>query len=76
MHLLKKWKKWYEPSEEINVRWYNSLYNKVEIEELEVIRLLPNKKAPDQSGLQYEWFKHLPESESKAFRLKGTAKHQ
>ncbi|CAG8646115.1 2113_t:CDS:2, partial [Diversispora eburnea] len=35
--------------------------NKVSIDELkEVIHFLPNKKAAGQSGLQYEWFKYLP----------------
>jgi hypothetical protein len=69
LQLMNKWKKWYEPIPTINFRWYNSLLEEVNTSELEeVIRLLPNKKAPGQSGIQYEWFKHLPENGTEVFR--------
>jgi hypothetical protein len=60
--LLKKWESAYMPLKEVDDSWYNNLYNEVNIDELEtVIQSLPNKKAPGQSNLQYEWFKNLPQ---------------
>ena len=59
--LLAKWKKFYTPISSVNHEWYHELGREVDIEELrETISTLPNKKAPGQSNLQYEWFKHLP----------------
>ncbi|CAG8638199.1 997_t:CDS:2, partial [Diversispora eburnea] len=52
----------YTPLKEINNLWYDTLYNEVKLDELEiVIQSLPNNKAPGQSNLQYEWFKNLPQ---------------
>ncbi|CAG8771111.1 23749_t:CDS:2, partial [Dentiscutata erythropus] len=59
--LMNKWAEFYNPLPDVDVNWYNSLLLNVEIDELiETITSLPNKKAPGQSNLQYEWFKHLP----------------
>jgi len=59
--LLAKWEKYYTPISSVDHAWYHKLGREVDIEELrESIYALPNKKAPGQSNLQYEWFKNLP----------------
>ncbi|CAG8656795.1 7748_t:CDS:1, partial [Diversispora eburnea] len=50
--LFKKWESEYTPLKEINNSWYDTLYNEVKLDKLEiVIQSLPNNKAPGQSNL-------------------------
>src|SRR4051812_13895978 len=59
--LAEKWSTFYKPIPTINQTWYDNLLKDVDLDELmTIISSLPNKKAPGQSNLQYEWFKHLP----------------
>ncbi|RHZ77019.1 hypothetical protein Glove_186g87 [Diversispora epigaea] len=68
MNLLNKWHNYYE-MEGVDSSWYDGLLAVVSMEELmDVIMKLPNKKAPGQSNLQYEWFKHLPTNAIEIFK--------
>ncbi|CAG8824530.1 26135_t:CDS:1, partial [Dentiscutata erythropus] len=50
--LFKKWESEYTPLKEINNLWYDTLYNEVKLDELEVvIQFLPNNKVPGQFNL-------------------------
>ncbi|RHZ78768.1 hypothetical protein Glove_156g37 [Diversispora epigaea] len=53
----------------VNSAWYDKFMMKITTVELSgVIAKLPNKKTLEQSSLQYEWFKHLPEEGLEMFR--------
>ncbi|CAG8626434.1 10438_t:CDS:2, partial [Diversispora eburnea] len=65
----KKKKNFKKIQKAIEERWENLKEIEVSIDELEeTIHLLPNKKVAGQLGLQYEWFKHLPNEDIETLR--------
>lgn len=58
--LSKEWKKEYRPKDYINSSWFDNLLKQPSNQELdEVLKELPNNKAPGPSGISYEMIKNL-----------------
>jgi hypothetical protein len=54
------WKTEYEPKQNINTNWYNSILHSITTEEvIQTIQQLPNNKACGPSGISYEMLKHI-----------------
>jgi len=54
------WKTEYEPKQNINTNWYNSILYDITIDEvMQTVQQLPNNKACGPSGISYEMIKHL-----------------